>query len=415
MKGVRGSGFSRDEATVTREIVSRPGGRSYGRRACANLRLHRVAWAASGAQPTRQRSSESDMSNGSDQPVYDIFVSYAHVNNEPRPPVPQGWVSTFVEIMKSNLAEELGRADSARLWMDYELRGNDSVTPAIHAQLATARVLVLFLSTGYLESRWCMDELETFVARTRGQGGCIFPIYLSPVEQVPAPLQDLLKYQFWHKDERGQPRRLADPQPYPAREPEYYQLHRDLARDLARTLGQPRHSSRMPESSARDGDLSAATTQQTGDERPARSSIFVGGAQDDLDLVRHTARLLTAQGLRCLLPITAIDGFDPLTPSADIRRDLEESLEDSDAVLFLYRAGPATQVRQSIKEVRKLAARNPRVPQRIDLCQPTSAPDALGVYDPDLQVIGTPGDCGEGCARHCAQTFNDRLAAGGRP
>jgi hypothetical protein len=87
------------------------------------------------------------MSNGSDHGGYDIFVSYAHVNNEPPPFVGDGWVSTFVTTMKRYLAEELGRADSARLWMDYELRGNHSVTPEIHAQLATALDLVLFHST----------------------------------------------------------------------------------------------------------------------------------------------------------------------------------------------------------------------------------------------------------------------------
>ena len=73
------------------------------------------------------------MSNASDQPGYDIFVSYAHVNDEPPPFVARGWVSTFVDTMKRYLVEELGRRDYLRLWMDYELRGNQSVTPEMIA------------------------------------------------------------------------------------------------------------------------------------------------------------------------------------------------------------------------------------------------------------------------------------------
>jgi len=76
------------------------------------------------------------MDHASDQPVYDIFVSYAHVNDEPPPFVARGWVSTFVDTMKRYLVEELGRCDYLRLWMDYELRGNQSVTPEIHGALA---------------------------------------------------------------------------------------------------------------------------------------------------------------------------------------------------------------------------------------------------------------------------------------
>ena len=343
------------------------------------------------------------MSNASDQPVYDIFVSYAHVNDEPPPFVARGWVSTFVDTMKRYLVEELGRRDYLRLWMDYELRGNQSVTPEIHGALAASRVLVLFLSPGYLKSSWCMDELATFVARTRGQGGCIFPVYVSPVGQVPTPLEDLLRYRFWDEDERGRARRLADPQPDPAREPDYYRRQRDLAQDLARTL-----------------KALGAGTAPAADPRPARDgaprssgSVFVNGAQDDLDLVRHTARLLMARGLRCQLPITATLDFDPATPATEIRRDLEETLEDSEAILFLYRAGPAGQISRIIKDVRKLAVRNPRVPRRIDLCQPQAALDVLGIYDPDLQVIGTPGDCGDSCARACAEKFSARLAGTG--
>lgn len=61
------------------------------------------------------------MANGVD-PANDIFVSYAHVDDEPLPGVEQGWVRTFVAAFRTYLAQELGRRESVRLWMDYELR-----------------------------------------------------------------------------------------------------------------------------------------------------------------------------------------------------------------------------------------------------------------------------------------------------
>ncbi len=132
------------------------------------------------------------MADGAD-PAYDIFVSYAHVDDEPLPGVEQGWVGTFVAAVKTYLARELGRRESVRLWMDYELRGNQPLTPAIHTQLASVKVLLLFLSKGYLASRWCQEELETFHARHGSGQGRIFPVYVSPVDEIPEPLQDLLQ------------------------------------------------------------------------------------------------------------------------------------------------------------------------------------------------------------------------------
>ena len=62
--------------------------------------------------------------------AYDIFISYAHVDNKPLPGVEHGWVTNFVEALKITLAKEMGRNDKFSLWMDYEkLRGNHALTP----------------------------------------------------------------------------------------------------------------------------------------------------------------------------------------------------------------------------------------------------------------------------------------------
>ena len=45
--------------------------------------------------------------NGHD--IVDIFISYAHVDDDPLPGIEKGWVSTFVDALRIDLAREFGR------------------------------------------------------------------------------------------------------------------------------------------------------------------------------------------------------------------------------------------------------------------------------------------------------------------
>ncbi len=107
----------------------------------------------------------------------------------------------------------MGRKDAFTLWMDYELRGNDAVTPGIHQALAGARTLVLFLSEAYMKSSWCREELARFTERAGAEAGRIFVVEVSPLRGSADPLPDLLKYRFWVEDAAGKPRTLGDPRP----------------------------------------------------------------------------------------------------------------------------------------------------------------------------------------------------------
>ena len=62
---------------------------------------------------------------------YDIFVSYAHVDDVPLPGVQKGWVTTLIGCIKTRLAQRLGRSDAYSLWMDYELARHVNLTPQI--------------------------------------------------------------------------------------------------------------------------------------------------------------------------------------------------------------------------------------------------------------------------------------------
>jgi archaellum component FlaC len=171
----------------------------------------------------------------------DIFISYAHVDNERLPGADAGWVTTLVSALKKSLAQKLGRADSYSLWMDYQLRGHQPVNADIYEQLKGSAILVFILSTGYLASRWCLLEFYTFLSQIEQDSGRLFMVEYEPVkaeEKLPE-VQKLLNYPFWQRDENtGEPRTLGIPKPHPDRDQEYYQQLNKLATELANKLKQ---------------------------------------------------------------------------------------------------------------------------------------------------------------------------------
>jgi chromosome segregation ATPase len=170
----------------------------------------------------------------------DIFISYAHVDNEQLPGADTGWVTTLVSALRKSLAQKLGRADSYSLWMDYELRGNQPVNNDIYEQLKGSAILVFILSTGYLASRWCLLEFHTFLSQVEQDSGRLFMVGYEPVKTEELPeVQKLLNYPFWQRDDHtGEPRTLGIPKPNPDRDPEYYQQLNKLATELANKLKQ---------------------------------------------------------------------------------------------------------------------------------------------------------------------------------
>jgi hypothetical protein len=144
---------------------------------------------------------------------YDIFVSYAHVDDQPLPGQDAGWITTLVSVLKRRLAQLLGREDAYSLWMDYDLSGNVQVTPEILHVLEKCATLLIILSPGYLASEWCGRENENFLRLIQGRvrsGSRVFLIEREQVDRAerPLPLQDLKGYPFWVVDRAGEPPRI---------------------------------------------------------------------------------------------------------------------------------------------------------------------------------------------------------------
>lgn len=246
---------------------------------------------------------------------HDIFISYAHVDDELLPGADLGWVTTLEKGLRTRLAQQLGRDDAFSLWMDPHLARHQAVTPQILKTLRSTAVLVVILSPGYVASEWCRREKDTFLKllsdRARA-GSRVFVVERDRVEQSERPpeLTELIGYRFWVAAEREghAPRILGVPKPNPNDE-RYYDKLTDLSYDLANELRALKASSEMP-----------AIRAEIADNRP---KVFLAQVTDDLDSLREeVSRYLDQAGVR-VLPET----FYSLEPGAfreAVGRDLEQ-------------------------------------------------------------------------------------------
>jgi len=144
----------------------------------------------------------------------DIFVSYAHVDNQLVPGATKGWISALIDVLKVRLAQSIGRSDAFSVWMDKDLAGNGSLTANILENLKSSSLLLVVLSPAYVASPWCQRESSTFLAtlRTLSQSDArVFVLEHTPLDEGTRPVEfgDVLGYRFWDADENGIPATLS--------------------------------------------------------------------------------------------------------------------------------------------------------------------------------------------------------------
>jgi hypothetical protein len=172
----------------------------------------------------------------------DIFISYAHIDNEPLTEGQAGWISDFHRSLEKRLAQLLGA--EPRVWRDPKLQGNDDVQETIEDQLLKVALLVSIFSPRYLKSEWCIRELTGFQTAASRTGGVrvanktrIFKVIKTPIalKEQPEEMQKLLGYEFYQLDHTG---KLLEFNPMfgPEAEQKYWTKLNDLAYDLSQLL-----------------------------------------------------------------------------------------------------------------------------------------------------------------------------------
>jgi len=202
---------------------------------------------------------------------HDIFISYARADDAMDPQGVQ-WVSDFQVYLRRTVKQHLYGNEPAVFFDALDLDPNQP----IQTVLANARQSAVFLpviSPSYVARRWPNDELNAFSEEV-GEQGRIFAIELLPVpDELPLPLRNLRRKEFWWKDEKeGSAPRKFTPK---YRSDKYTDYLEDVAYLVAKRL-----RAMHPE-----GDTQARNASSV-----AGKTVLLAEVTDDLRRVRRQVR-----------------------------------------------------------------------------------------------------------------------------
>ena len=206
----------------------------------------------------------------------DVFISYAHLDDDTLPRERRGWVAQLDYDLKQLVAAKL-REDPA-VWRDPDIRSNEDFERVISESLARAATLLCIMSPTFLEGKWCQRELEEFVSSAErnlglqiGAKNRIFKVEKLPVDpkkiEFLKPLQGTGTYKLYGPDPDGKLRPFR-PQLDDKESLSYYRRVDDLAEDIAATLKRMRQgvSPETPPPTAKSLAVYVAATTSDLDE-----------------------------------------------------------------------------------------------------------------------------------------------------
>lgn len=145
--------------------------------------------------------------------IKDIFISYAHIDNESLLEGDKGWISEFHRSLEVRLGQLYGKRPT--IWRDQKLTGNDMFDNEIIDQLPQVKLMISVISPRYLKSDWCLKEVNAFHDACQENIGFninnkvrLFKVIKTPVrvENYPDLIRDQLGYEFFNIDpDTGRP------------------------------------------------------------------------------------------------------------------------------------------------------------------------------------------------------------------
>lgn len=96
---------------------------------------------------------------------YDIFISYAHVDNLTAASDEIGWVELFHKYLEIELWQRVGKAEGVKIWRDHSLDGSQFFDETIQDKLNSSFLFLALTSPGYFGSDYCQKELKYFYER----------------------------------------------------------------------------------------------------------------------------------------------------------------------------------------------------------------------------------------------------------
>ena len=173
----------------------------------------------------------------------DIFLSYAHIDNESLLEGDKGWISEFHRSLEIRLAQLLG--EKPNIWRDTSLDGNHRFSEEIVDQFADIAILVSILTPRYVNSEWCVKEVKEFCKASEQNVGVyinnkarIFKVIKTPVDinEHPEEMRGLLGYEFFKIDNETKRIKEFSKVYGPEVQQEYWSKLDDIAHDISTLL-----------------------------------------------------------------------------------------------------------------------------------------------------------------------------------
>jgi hypothetical protein len=137
----------------------------------------------------------------------DIFISYAHADNNMLPGGIEGWVNLFHERLSRKLTELLGAPPV--IWRESQLRGGSGTAEYMTRHtLRDTLLMVVVVSPAYVKSEMCLQELRMFLEYAERNGGLspggrsrLFVVMKTSTKDLPTELKGYYGYEFFQYDE----------------------------------------------------------------------------------------------------------------------------------------------------------------------------------------------------------------------
>src|SRR5579884_1754980 len=120
---------------------------------------------------------------------YDVFVSYAHLNNQALGLHEQGWVTNLEDVLRVKLSEKIFK--KPEIWRDNGGLDGKLIDDGIKAALENSAVFLAIVSGAFLNSTYCCPvelgafQTSKFPVKVREYSRIVVAAYDSLVE-IPA-------------------------------------------------------------------------------------------------------------------------------------------------------------------------------------------------------------------------------------
>src|SRR3990170_4238060 len=106
---------------------------------------------------------------------YNIFISFAHVDNEPFLGVEHGWVTYLFRALTATLNARPGNVNITSRWPAVQSSGQEGPASSeqVRGYIEQAQAFLVILSPGWLASELCHKELDLFLKNSEKPGSCV--------------------------------------------------------------------------------------------------------------------------------------------------------------------------------------------------------------------------------------------------